>query len=124
MDKATANELLEFILQSLGYIKDRFQSIKSSNDFLAIPNGVEKLDSIAMRLQSIGEAIKNLDKREPEFLLKVADSNYWSKIIRTREIISHHYIGLDEEIIYMICDTQIQELAANIQKIKDSLNNE
>ena len=90
MDKATTGELLEFILESIGYIKDRFHSIKSSDDFLVKPNGVEKLDSIAMRLQAIGEALKNLNKREKEFLLKVADSDYWSNIIKIREIISHH----------------------------------
>ena len=43
-----------------------------------------------MRIQAIGESLKNLDKRESELLLKVADKNYWSRIIKTRDFISHH----------------------------------
>jgi len=63
-----------------------------------------------MRLQSIGEALKNIDKRDREFLLEVADKNYWSNIIKTREIITHHYIDIDCETIFMICDEKIEEL--------------
>ncbi|WP_295055883.1 HepT-like ribonuclease domain-containing protein [Sulfuricurvum sp.] len=90
MDKATTIELIDFILESLRLINKRFISIKSSDDFLDSDEGLEKLDAISMRLQSIGEALKNLDKRQSELLLQVADKEYWSKIIRTREILTHH----------------------------------
>ncbi len=43
----------------------------------------------------IGEALKNIDKRDREFLLNVAPKNYWSKIIKTREILTLHYIDID-----------------------------
>lgn len=92
MDKATTAELLDFILESLRLIKRRFNGIASSDDFLDSDEGLDKLDAISMRLQSIGEALKNLDKREQALLLMVADKEYWSKIIRTREILTHHYI--------------------------------
>ncbi len=62
MDKATTKELLDFILESLQLVQRRFQSIHSSDDFLQNDVGLEKLDAIAMRLQSIGEALKNLMK--------------------------------------------------------------
>ncbi len=42
---------------------------------------------LMMGLESIGEALKNIDKRDREFLLEVADKTYWSNIIKTREII-------------------------------------
>ena len=86
MDKSTTQELLEFIQESIRLIKRRFKDIKSSDDFLEDDEGLDKLDSISMRLQSIGEALKNLHKREKELLLKVADGTYWSNIIKTREI--------------------------------------
>lgn len=83
--------------------------------------GLEKLDAIAMRLQAIGEALKNLVKREETFMLSVADSTYWSKIIRTREIISHHYVDLDAETIFMICDEKIEELEKKILTLQNML---
>jgi len=79
------------------------------------------LDSISMRLQSIGEAIKNIDKKNKELLLKVANKEYWSKIIKTREIISHHYINLDAEIVFEICDKKLDELQEKVLKLKDTL---
>lgn len=116
MDKATTAELLDFILESLRLIRRRFNGIRSSDDFLDSDEGLDRLDAISMRLQSIGEALKNLDKREKKLLLHVADEEYWSKIIRTRDILSHHYIDIDAETVFMICDEKLAELE---QKILD-----
>ena len=122
MDKATTKELLEFILTSLELIKKRFESIHSSDDFLQNDAGLEKLDAIAMRLQSIGEALKNLVKREKELLLKVADETYWSEIIKTRDFISHHYVAIDAEIVFDICSNEVEELEKKIIDVKNILD--
>ncbi len=74
-----------------------------------------------MRLQAVGETIKNIQKRESLFLQKVADETYWSNIIKTREILSHHYIDIDSEIIYYICDEKLDELESNILKLEKIL---
>lgn len=118
MDKATTKELIAFILESLALVKKRFQSIKSSDDFLQNDAGLEKLDAIAMRLQSIGEALKNLMKREKELLLKVADETYWSEIIKTRDFISHHYVAIDAEIVFEICGNELEKLEQKIVELK------
>jgi len=121
MDKANINELIKFILESINLIKSRFKTINTSDDFLINDDGLMRLDAISMRLQSIGEALKNIEKREKEFLLKVANNSYWSNIIKTREILSHHYIDIDSEIIYLICDEKLEELERNILKLESSL---
>ncbi len=114
MDKANNKELLEFILESISLIKKRFHGISNSDDFLASDDEMMRLDAISMRLQSIGEALKNIDKRDREFLLEVADKTYWSNIIKTREIITHHYIDIDSETIFMICDEKLDDLENKI----------
>jgi len=114
MDKANLNELLKFILKSITLIQERFEVIDSSDDFMQDNDGLMRLDAISMRLQSIGEALKNIDKRDRDFLLQVADKIYWSKIIKTREILTHHYIDIDSETIYNICDEKLDELEKNI----------
>ncbi len=73
MDKATTKELLKFILESIFLIKRHFEKIESADDFLRDDEGLDKLDSISMRLQAIGEALKNTYKRDKE---------YWSQIIK------------------------------------------
>lgn len=119
MDRSTTIELIDFILESIRLINKRFQNINSSDDFLKNDEAIEKLDSIAMRLQAIGEALKNLDKREKELLLKVADADYWSKIIRTRDILSHHYVDIDAETVYMICSEKVNDLNIKINQLKE-----
>lgn len=119
MDKATTKELLEFIIESLNLIKRRFKTIKSSDDFLDNDDGLDKLDAISMRLQSIGEALKNLHKREKELLLKVADEYYWSQIIKTRDFISHHYVDIDSETVFDICSNEIGELEQKILQLQE-----
>ncbi len=50
MDKANNLELLKFIFESIEMIKDRFEDISSSDDFMYSKDGMMKLDSISMRL--------------------------------------------------------------------------
>ena len=121
MDNATTLELLNFILKSISHIKRRFKDIKISDDFIDSDDGLDKLDAISMRLQSMGEALKNLDKREGELLLQVAPREYWSQIIKTRDYISHHYIDIDSEVVFDICEQEIETLEANILKLKSFL---
>ena len=121
MDKANINELIKFILQSINLIKNRFEPINSSDDFLENDDGLMRLDSISMRLQAIGESVKNLHKRDKEFLLKVANEKYWRNIIKTREVLSHHYIDIDSEIIFMICDEKLYELEKYVMDLEKFL---
>ncbi|MGE4511725.1 MAG: DUF86 domain-containing protein [Sulfurimonadaceae bacterium] len=119
MDKANISELIHFILQSIQLIKERFAPINSSDDFLADNDGLMRLDAISMRLQAIGEALKNIDKKERDFLFQVADKTYWSKIIKTREILTHHYIDIDAETIYDICNEKLDELEGKVLELQN-----
>ncbi len=50
MDKASTLELIDFILESIGLINRRFKSIHKSDDFINSDDGLDKLDSISMRI--------------------------------------------------------------------------
>ena len=118
MDKSSTLELLEFILESIRLIERRFADIQSGDDFLENDDGLDKLDAISMRVQSIGEALKNLYKRELPLLEQVASKDYWRTIIKARDFISHHYVDLDAETIFDICDNELGELKSHVEKLK------
>ena len=118
MDKSSTLELLEFILESIRLIERRFVDIQSGDDFLANDDGLDKLDAISMRVQSIGEALKNLYKRELALLEQVASKDYWRTIIKARDFISHHYVDLDAETIFDICANELAELKLYVEKLK------
>ena len=101
---------LEDIQFSIELIKERFKNIKSSEDFLTDDKGLEKLDSISMRLVAIGEGFKNIDKLTDKKLLEQYPSVDWKNVKGVRDILSHHYFQLDAETIFEICHNYLDEL--------------
>ena len=113
---------LEDIQFSLEIILKRFEAISSSDAFLADEEGLEKLDSISMRLIAIGEGFKNIDKLTDGKLLVEYSSIEWKNVKGVRDILSHHYFDLDAEIIYNICEVYLPDLLEVTKKILDSKN--
>ncbi len=121
MNKMTILELLEFILEGISLIKRRCKGMKTADNFLFNEEALDKFEASIMRLQTVGEALKNIEKRDEKFLLQVANKEYWSEIIRMRDLISHHYADIQADIIFAICKEELEELEQNIQKLKEIL---
>ncbi len=115
-------EDLEYILDSIQIISDRINKIKNAQDLVISPDGVTILDSIAMRLQSIGETVKQIDKRDKSLLQKYPETS-WQQIIKMRDQISHHYDEIDNVVVYEICINKLPALKTTVQKIIKDLNN-
>lgn len=112
---------LEEIEKSLVMIQKRFACIKTSDDFLASDDNIEKLDSIAMRLLAIGEGLKNIDKLTDGKLLNQYPMIEWKKIKGLRDVLSHHYFDINAEIIFDICTQKLDQLLEVIQRISANL---
>ena len=67
-----------------------------------------------MRLQIVGENVKNLASLDPELLQKYPEIE-WDKIMRLRDIIPHNYDVLDHEIIFNACKENLPELQKVIE---------
>jgi uncharacterized protein with HEPN domain len=113
---------LEDIKYSLELIQKRAKNINSSDDFLKDENGLQKLDSIAMRLSAIGEGFKNIDKLSNNQLLIKYPNIPWKNVKGIRDILSHHYFDLDAEVIFNICKKDANELLETTIKIIEELN--
>jgi len=101
---------LEDVKFSLELIKSRCKDITSCDDFLKDNDGLEKLDSISMRLIAVGEGLKNIDKLSQNELLKNYPTIPWKQVKGIRDILFHHYFDLDAEVIFEICKNNIEEL--------------
>ncbi len=116
----TVRDSLENICASILLIQCRFVDIQTADQLLSDADGLLTLDSIAMRLQIIGENVKSLASLNPELLQKYPEIE-WDKIMRMRDIISHHYDALDHEIIFSACKESIPELQSVIElMVKDA----
>lgn len=111
----------EDIITSLKLIQQRFQTIQTSDDFLKDEHGLEKLDSISMRLIAIGEGFKNIDKLTDFQLLDKYPQIPWKQVKGIRDILSHHYFDLDAETIYEICANEIDGLLGVTITIRDAV---
>jgi uncharacterized protein with HEPN domain len=113
---------LKEIELSIKLIQKRFVSIKQSSDFLKDDDGLEKLDSISMRLIAIGEGFKNIDKLTDKKLLAKYDNIDWKGIKGIRDILSHHYFDMDSEVIFEICDTKLNDLLKVVEQMINTDN--
>lgn len=107
----------------LVYIKHILESIKNINNFSKGMNKEElfsnrlKQSAIIREIEIIGEAIKNIS--EP---LKIKYKQIeWKKIASTRDKITHHYFGIDLNLIWNIIKEDILVLENQIKKIKEKL---
>lgn len=101
---------LEDIKFSIELILKRFEEIDNSDAFLADENGLEKLDSISMRLIAVGEGFKNVDKLTEYKLLVNYPTIEWKNVKGVRDILSYHYFDLDAETIFSICENYLDGL--------------
>ena len=76
-------------------MQERTEIIKTVDDFLLSPSGMEKLDAACMVLIAIGESVKNLDKITEGQLLPTYPSIPWKRVMGMRDIIAHHYFDVD-----------------------------
>jgi uncharacterized protein with HEPN domain len=107
---------IESVLESIKIVQKRFENIKDADEFMTTPAGVTLLDSIAMRLQVIGELIKNIDKYDSDYL-KQYKTVEWEKIIRMRDLISHHYDTVNPEVVFDICQNHIPVLESTANEM-------
>ena len=113
--------LFEDVKEAIAIVKNRIDGIESPLDFFKDEKSIIIYDSIAMRLQTIGESIKNVDKRNKTFLLNYSEIQ-WPEIMKLRDIISHHYKELNAETIFYACKEDIPILETIVEKIITDLN--
>jgi len=116
-DPDLVKEVLNQILNAASVIQKRFRSIKSPDDFLKSDRNLEKLDAICMQLIAIGESIKNLDKISNKLLLKKHPDFEWKKAMGMRDIISHHYFDLNNEVVFQVCKDEIPKLKKVLKRV-------
>ncbi len=121
-DNELAIEVLGQIYHAIEVIGKRFESVKSVNDFTDSPAGMEKLDSICMQLIVVGEGLKNFDKATENSVLSKYPQVEWKKVKGMRDIITHHYVDINAEAIYDVCQNKLSHLAQAIQLIMRDLN--
>jgi len=115
-------EILRQIQEAGKRIERRFSPVRHPDDFLITDEGLDRLDAICMMLIAIGESLKNLDKLTNGELLARYPGVDWKGAKGARDIISHHYFDLNAEAVFGICQKDIPNLYATVEKMIEDLS--
>ena len=102
---------LHHILESIEAIESYTDGL-SEEEFLSMP---EKQDAVMRRLEIIGEAVRNIPE---EFRTEYPDIE-WNKAMGTRNILVHHYFGIDLKIVWDTLLTSLPQFKMKILELLD-----
>ena len=114
-------ERLEEIIESIDLIQLWSQDIPTAQDFLSSQSKVMVFNACVMRLQVIGEHVGKILKETPA-VLEVHPEIPWLAIYDLRNIISHEYANIDEDIICSIIRKDLEPLREAVTSIIQSVS--
>jgi len=120
-DQLLTEKLLQRIEISLKEIIDWTAHIKSVDDFLLSQGGMILLNAVCMKLFSVGEEVKSLDKHTNKTLLPKYSTIQWKDIMGMRDVIAHHYFDLDADKVFDTLKEDVPMLLNVIVKMKQDL---
>jgi len=107
---------LEVILESIELIQEWSKGMTELHDFMISPNRVMAFNACVMRLQVIGEHVGKLLKEESKPLAKYTEIP-WHAIYGLRNIISHEYANIDEDLIVSVINEDLPKLKSVIEEL-------
>ena len=100
---------IKHILESIKIIEDYLDNI-SKEGFME----EQKLqDAVIRRLEVIGEAVKNISSELKEKYPEIP----WQSIAGTRDKLTHHYFGVDLELVWNVVIEELPKLKKEMEKI-------
>jgi len=101
---------IEHILENI----DDIESFTKGVDKKRFLENKEKQNAVIRSLEIIGEAVKNI----PQSMRAKYPKTPWKEIAGTRDKISHHYFGVDLELIWKIVEENLPELKKQMSIIR------
>jgi uncharacterized protein with HEPN domain len=120
-DAGLVRAILLQIDEAIEKIKLRSAQADSPDYYTGTPEGMERLDSIAMLFIAIGESLKNVDKITGGVFLPRYPEIDWTGVKGLRDIIAHHYFDIDAEQVFWICKHNLCLLSDTIKKMVDEI---
>jgi|WetSurMetagenome_2_1015567.scaffolds.fasta_scaffold1050411_1 uncharacterized protein with HEPN domain len=112
-EKRSIRLYLEEIVESMDKI-ERYMEGQSFDHFI---QDEKLIDAVERNLEKIGEAASCL----PDDLRNKYPEVPWKSMIGLRNIVIHHYFGVDREIIYQISIRNIPETKPKIEGIRNNI---
>ncbi len=83
--------------------------------FEAFTENTEKVYATAKAFENIGEAVKQIPKEIQEEFSAIP----WSEIAKMRDVLTHHYFGLDDKVLWDTLEDDFVVFEETVQKIAE-----
>lgn len=80
-------------------------------------DNLEKVYAVAKAFENIGEAVKNI----PVEITRQYPEIPWSEVAKMRDVLTHHYFGLDDKVLWDTIDEDFNEFDKTIKKIIEEI---
>ncbi|MCQ2211629.1 MAG: DUF86 domain-containing protein [Paludibacteraceae bacterium] len=98
------------------------KDVRNVDDYLSSLDGSRNLAATSMMLESIGEAVKKIDKLTNGELFLLKHEIPWKQIKGMRDHIAHGYFDIDVEMIWQVVNEELLPLQAAIKELITCLN--
>ncbi len=115
-NQLTIRDRLEDILESINLIQEWSKNRTTVSDFMSSSTGVMAFNACVMRFQVIGEHVGKLLKDENKPLDEYKNIP-WQAIYGMRNVISHEYANIDEDIIVSVINDDLSSLKSAIEDL-------
>ena len=112
----TAKDPLIFLEHILENISD-IEKFSKGKDKEILKNDIMRQKAIIRSIEVIGEAVRNL----PVSFTKDNPEVPWSNIIGMKNKLTHHYFGIDFDIVWKVIEKDIPDLKKKIKDIREDL---
>lgn len=120
MSEMSIIQRLEFLTEKGRQAVERTAIITNYNDFLCSPDNMDLFDATVLRIQVVGEMLKQIDDlTDGKLLTPYYPQIPWRAVFGLRNFISHEYAMVDPEKIYNTLKTDLPELLSVLQNMID-----
>jgi uncharacterized protein with HEPN domain len=101
------------------YLEDIAQECKNIKKFVKgvsyseFTDNLEKVYAVVKAFENIGEAVKHLPKEITSQYPEIP----WSEMAKMRDVLTHHYFGVDDKVLWDTLDEEFDEFEITIAKI-------
>lgn len=80
-------------------------------------DNLEKVYAVVKAFENIGEAVKNIPKEITQMYPEIP----WSEIAKMRDVLTHHYFGVDDKVVWDTLDEDFDEFENTVNQILKKL---
>ena len=111
-------ERLRFLTMKAEQAVNRTEDIKEFRQFLVSPEAMDLFDATTLRIQVVGEMLKQIDDMTGgRILCSCYPEIPWRSVFGMRNFISHEYCMVDTEEIFKVVKEDLQYLIETLNRI-------